>query len=115
MNIIEKKCTTGYHDWLITLSNKLDNVIGGTGRIIGASPSATEGNMLVYWKQALVLYAKYLGGDFPRIDELSTILVYPGEGWAMFGLGYCVNGIKDYVIQIAIEDDLLAVQFKLMI
>jgi|SRR5476651_1373932 len=116
MNIIEKKCTSGYHNLLVRLSAKLTDMGGAVdlNQVIGASPRYTEGNMLAYWNQSLVWYSKYLSGDIPRIDELSTILVYPGEGWAMFGLGYCVNGIKDYVIKIAIEDDLLAIHFKLV-
>jgi len=64
----------------------------------------------------VVSYSKYFGGDIPRIDELNTILVYPGEGWAMIGLCYWVDEYtyNDYVIKIAIEDDLSAIQFKLV-
>jgi hypothetical protein len=112
MIVIEKKYTKSVHKDLARYKDVLSDVVGPFKTYIGANMQLI--NKAPNCELCLHMYFEYIGDTIPIFDELDTIRVYKGEGWVMIGLTYWVGYPNDSVIKFAIEDELLAVKFKLM-
>jgi hypothetical protein len=114
MNVIEKKYDTGLHNALQQYKELLSEVVGPYGQFVGSYINLTKDTFDSYWDTCLDMYSKYMASDIPGLDGLHTIRVFQGEGWVMIGLTYWGNHNHEPCLYIAIEDELLAVQVKLM-